>query len=86
MISDADGAYSHTRYPNYYICSNEAQTFTVLVCDCIREDRMNLLPGDTVTFYGEGAGNVTVMDTQYNTHSAPGINAAFVVLNEEDAS
>ena len=47
---------------------------------------MNLLPGDTVTFYGEGAGNVTVTDTQYNTHSAPGINAAFVVLNEEDAS
>ena len=45
-----------------------------------------LLPGDTVTFYGEGAGNVTGTDTQYNTHSAPGINAAFVVLNEEDAS
>lgn len=86
MISDADGAYSHTRYPNYYICTDEAQTFAILVCDCIREDRMNLLPGDTVTFYGEGAGNVRVTDTQYNTHSAPGINAAFVVLNEEDAS
>ena len=47
---------------------------------------MNLLPGDTVTFYGEGAGTVTVTDTQYVTHTAPCINAAFAVLNEEGAS
>ena len=81
MISDAEELYSHARYPNYYVCTNEAQTFTVIVRDCVTEDRMNLLPGDTVTFYGEGAGNVTVTDTQYSTHTAPGINAAFAVLD-----
>ena len=86
MVSDAEGVYSHARYPNYYVCTDEAQNFVVLVRDCIREDRMNLLPGDTVTFYGEGAGNVTVTDTQYNTHTAPCINAAFAVLNEEGTS
>ena len=84
MISDAEDVYSHARYPNYYVCSDEQQTFTVLVCDCIREDRMNLLPGDTVIFYGEGAGNVSVTDMQYVTHTAPCIHAAFLIFLEED--
>ena len=83
VITDVEGAYQNEGYPQYsqyYLCSDEAQTFVILVRDCIREDRMNLLPGDTVTFWGEGAGNVTVTDTQYNTHTAPCINAAFVLL------
>lgn len=84
MISDAEEVYSHARYPNYYVCSDEQQTFTVLVCDCIREERMNLLPGDTVIFYGEGAGNVSVTDMQYVTHTAPCIHAAFLIFLEED--
>lgn len=81
-VTDMQGTYGQDRYPNYYLCSDAAQTFTVLVRDCIREDRINLLPGDTVTFYGEGAGAVSVTDTQYITHTAPCINAAFAVLNE----
>ena len=82
-VTDVEGSYRHERYPNYYLCSDAEQTFVILVRDCVLENRINLLPGDVVTFYGEGAGNMTVTDTQYNTHTAPCINAAFAVLNEQ---
>lgn len=82
-VTDVEGTYSHDRYPNYYLCSDEAQTFTVIVRDCIRQNRINLLPGDVVIFYGEGAGNLSVTDLQYLTHTAPGLYAAYAVLQEE---
>ena len=82
VITDVGGAYPNGNYPQYYLCSDAGQTFSVLVHDCIREDRMNLLPGDTVTFWGEGAGNVTVTDAQYSTYTSPAINAAFAVMQE----
>ena len=85
-ICDVEGTYSHDRYPNYYLCSDEAQTFTVIVRDCIQQNRINLLPGDVVIFYGEGAGNISVTDLQYNTHTAPGLYAAYAVLKQEVSS
>lgn len=83
VIYDVEEMYSHDRYSCYYLCSDEAQTFVVLVRDCIREDRMNLLPGDTVVFYGEGAGTVSLTDTQNVSHTAPCIYAAYAALDEE---
>lgn len=82
-ITDVEGAYSHDRYPNYYLCSNQEQTFVVIVRDCIRENRMNLLPGDVVTFYGECIGTASVTDQQYNIHTAPCLNAAYIELEGE---
>ncbi len=82
-IVDIEGSYSGDRYPNYYLCSDAEATFTVIVRDCITEDRINLLPGDVVTFYGECAGGITVTDLQYNPHTAPCLNAAYAVLESE---
>lgn len=81
-VRDADAANGKDPYPNYYLCSDGEQTFTVLVRDCIIEGRMNLLSGDVVTFYGEGAGNVSVTDADYRTYEAPCINAAYAILTE----
>ena len=81
-IYDAGSAYNGDRYPNYYLCSDETQSFTVLVRDCIREGRMNLLSGDTVIFYGEGSGTSYVTDAEYNMYTAPCINAAFAIFLE----
>lgn len=82
-VTDVEGSYSHDRYPNYYLCSDAEQTFVILVRDCVLENRINLLPGDVVTFYGEGTGTVSLTDTQYTQHTAPGLNAAYAVLDEE---
>ena len=84
-ICDVEGTYSRDRYPNYYLCSDPEQTFVIIVRDCIPENRMNLLPGDVVTFYGESVGSISVTDQQYNLHTAPGLNAAYAVLESEES-
>jgi len=81
-FTDIEGSYNHDRYPNYYLCSDADRSFTVLVRDCILENRINLLPGDVVTFYGECTGNATVTDQQYQPHTAPCLYAAYAVLDE----
>lgn len=85
-IVDIEGTYSHDRYPNYYLCSDAGQTFTVIVRDCMSENRINLLPGDVVTFLGESAGTVSITDQQYNTHTVPCLNAAYAALESEGIS
>ena len=78
--------YEGDLYPKYYLCSDEAQTFTVLVRDCRTGERTNFLPGDTVLFWGEGMGNLHIMDTDNRTYHAPCLDAAFAKLKEEISS
>ncbi|MBQ8398018.1 MAG: hypothetical protein IJX53_07500 [Clostridia bacterium] len=64
----------------YYLCSGGAGKFSLLMRDCFVDQSLNLLPGDTVIVYGEGAGNVTVYDEAYNAYTAPCVNAAYIVV------
>ena len=84
VIADVEGTYNHHLYPNYYLCSDAEQRFTVLVRDCVSENRINLLPGDVVTFFGECVGSTTVTDEQYNPHTAPCLHAAYAVFDGEE--
>ncbi len=63
----------------YYLCGSGDGRFTLLVRDCLVDETRNLLPGDTVTVYGEGAGNVTVYDEVYHAYTAPCVNMAYLV-------
>ncbi len=67
-------------YDTYYVCSAEdsnGNSFDIIIRDCLLENRRNFISGDIITVYGEGAGNITVHDTEYNPHSAPCINMAY---------
>ncbi len=82
----SSSVYEDNPYPNYYLCSDEAQTFTVLVRDCRQGERMNFLPGDTVLFFGEGMGTIHINDTDGHTYNAPCMDAAFAQLEGEGIS
>jgi len=79
-LTDWDGAYNNEKYTTYYICSDSEGRVEILVRDCIQGRRQNFLPGDVITIYGEGSGNRTVYDENYNPYSAPCVNAAYVVV------
>jgi hypothetical protein len=66
----------------YYLCIEDGGRFTLLLRDCLIDQNLNLLPGDTVIVYGMGAGNLTVYDEAYNAYTAPCINAAYIVMGQ----
>ncbi len=77
-FTEADSYYYN--YNVYYVCSAEdasGNTFDIIIRDCLQENPRNFISGDILTVYGEGAGNVTVHDTEYIPHSAPCINMAY---------
>ena len=83
-IIDSDGYYYNNKYTSYYICTAiDNPSITLLVRDCTDDGEKNYISGDLITVYGEGAGSVTVYDMDYNPHSAPCVNSAFIVLNTE---
>ncbi len=79
-FTEADAYYYDYDYNTYYICSAEdsnRNTFNIIIRDCLQENPRNFLKDDIITIYGEGAGNITVHDTEYIPHSAPCINMAY---------
>ena len=81
-IVDAEGEYRNLEYTTYYICSPEDNSrIRILVRNCIREGASNFVSGDVITVYGEGAGEVTVYDEEYQPSTAPCVNTAFVTIN-----
>lgn len=79
-LVDSNGYYNNEEYTTYYICSAEdGAEYEILVRDCIQDGSVNFIAGDLITVYGEGAGNVTVYDMDYLPHTAPCINAAYVI-------
>ena len=64
----------------YYLCVENGGRFSLLVRDCLIDQSLNLLPGDTVILYGVGAGNITIHDEVYNAYTAPCVNAAYMVM------
>ena len=81
-IVDPDAQYNGNKYPTYYICHDESgNEFEIIIRDCVQDSSRNYIPGDQLTVYGEGAGEITLYDYSgdYAEHSAPSINVAFII-------
>ncbi len=80
-ITDVYAHYNGGKYTVYYVCQDPNNTqIRFLIRDCRRENSRNFLPGDVITVYGEAAGNLSINDMEYNTHTAPGVNGAYMEL------
>jgi hypothetical protein len=75
-----DGEDYGSDYTVYYLCkSTDDGDFTILIRDCVQDQPKNLLPGDVITVYGEGAGEKTLFDSlTYYTYTAPCIHVAYL--------
>ena len=78
---NSDGAsVGYEKYTTYYVCEDlGGRGVKLLVRDCNREASQNFLPGDVITVFGEGVGEITVYDMNYEPHTAPCIHMAYVV-------
>lgn len=80
-IASYEAYWSNDDYVTYYVCkAPEGGDYTILVRDCVLDDSQNFLSGDVITVYGEGDGNITVHDMDYNAYTAPCINMAYFEL------
>ena len=79
-ITDADGYYEGMDYITYYLCEDMSGSFTVMIRDCIQDEKIGFVAGDVITVYGEAEGNVTVYDMEYVPHTEPCINVAYAIL------
>ena len=77
-ITDSEAYYSNGKYPTYYICRNAEGTCEILIRDCLQDGSYNLIVGDTVTVYGEGAGNASIYAMDGNLYDAPCLNVAYL--------
>lgn len=65
----------------YYLCHGQdenGEAYSIIIRDCIIGKSINLIAGDIITVYGQGAGNVTIHDSAFNTHHAVCINVAYI--------
>lgn len=67
-------------YTMYYLCKGESGgEFTIMIRNCVQDNPQNLLPGDIITVYGEGAGEKTIYDAlTYYPYTAPCVNVAYL--------
>ena len=77
-IVDSEGYYSGARHTTYYVVQNASGSVRFLLRDCLRDGTQNLIAGDTVTVYGEGAGNVNIYSMDGVPYSAPCLHMAFL--------
>ena len=78
---DYDGVYAEEKYTDYYICQTE-DGFEIIVRDCSQDGKHNFVKGDKITVYGEGGGNRTIYDAEYEPHTSPCLNGAYILLNK----
>lgn len=67
-------------YNTYYLChcyDEKGDSYSILIRDCQTES-VNFLRNDRIVVYGEGAGNITIYDTDYQSYNASCINAAYI--------
>ncbi len=81
-ITKALNSGSGYEYDTYYLCTAEnGGTFELLLRNCLQDGAQNFMVGDTITVYGEGAGNVVAGDIApdglFTTHKAPCINFSY---------
>ena len=67
----------------YYICrATDGSELTVIIRDCLIDNSQRLLPGDVITVFGEGEGEITVYNQNYDPCTAPCINMAYLTIIE----
>ena len=79
-FEDVDSYSLLGKYNRYYVCRIDGTNNYILIRNCILDGECNFNVGDTVTFYGEGAGMKTVYNFNYDEYSAPCVNAAYADL------
>ncbi len=81
-FTDPETQYNGDKYGEYYLCTDESGAFTILVRDCtaLTGETQNFVSGDVITVFGEGAGNVSVCNTEYQRIDAPCIHMAYAAL------
>lgn len=70
----------------YWFCVDESGgNYAILVRDCQLGDEKNLMSGDVITVWGEGAGTQIIYDCQYyeDLPSMPCLNGAYIELVSE---
>ncbi len=77
-VIDSDGYYNNERNYTYYVVQNATGTCRFLLRDCQRDGTKNLIAGDTIIVYGEGAGNISFYSMDGVPYSAPCLNVAFL--------
>ncbi|MBQ8836609.1 MAG: hypothetical protein IJ002_03760 [Clostridia bacterium] len=79
--TEHEGYYSNETYNTYYLCSTaDGGDFKILVRDCVQDNPMQFITGDTITVYGEGQGVLTIHDLEYTARTAPTVFAAYIEL------
>ena len=75
-----DGFY-YTEDDGYYICRTaDGGSIRLILRDCLIEGKTRLIPGDVITVYGQGGGEKSVYDSNYNTFNGACLNMAYVEL------
>jgi hypothetical protein len=84
LFTDYDGYYNNSKYCDYLLCeyTNENGDFEIIIRECVQKDKKRYIAGDSITIYGECAGNVNLFDVNYKEISGPSINAAYIELNK----
>jgi len=77
-VIDSEGYYNNEKNVTYYIVQNETGTVRFLLRDCQRGSTRNLIAGDAIVVYGEGAGNVSFYGMDGTPYSAPCLNVAYL--------
>ncbi len=78
-VIDSEAQYNGSPYYTYYVCHDgNGGEFEIFIRDCVQDSSRNYITGDVITVYGEGAGEVTLYDVDYNPITAPAINVAYI--------
>ena len=85
-VSEYGDVYSTSEYGEFYVCTPvNNSNMVIFVRDCIISGSSNFAAGDLITVYGEGDGEYTLYyGKNYDPHTSPIVNAAYVLLNVSD--
>ncbi len=79
MFTDISG---HDNY-TYYICTPaDGGDYYIILRDCLIRDEQVLIPGDTVTVYGQGDIYCKAFDTEQGIYQGPCLNMAYVEFSQ----
>lgn len=71
----------------YYLCcapdADNVAAVPVIVRDCLLSGQKKLIPGDVITVWGEGDGECSVYDSEYNRYQSSCLNMAYVGIEGE---
>lgn len=78
-VFDYVGYHDREEYTTYYVCSDEnGSGFKIMIRNCIQDGSYNFVKGDVIKIYGEGAGNITIEDSDFSVYTHPCIFVAYI--------